>query len=155
MGYKFETEELNFPFENFCFLGMVSFVDPPRPGARAIKLFFHDLTDTQVMDVPYRVFVPGSPLQLSLMFAGKAGAYRSGEPSRCSTLGQAPDLTLTHKTRLERTAKDKHFRLFGASVNYGRKKAYNIGPEKSLSSLVQPSSSLKRKYLKCTFLWYR
>jgi hypothetical protein len=40
IGYKFETDELNFPFENFCFLGMVSFVDPPRPGARAIKLFF-------------------------------------------------------------------------------------------------------------------
>ncbi len=32
--------------------------------------------------------------------------------------------------------RDKHFRLFGTSVNYGREKFYNIGPEKSLSSLA-------------------
>ena len=31
-GFQFDTEDLNFPFKNFCFLGLVSLVDPPRPG---------------------------------------------------------------------------------------------------------------------------
>jgi hypothetical protein len=33
-----------------------------------------------------RVFVLGNPFQPSLMFAGKAGAYLSEAPFRCSTL---------------------------------------------------------------------
>jgi hypothetical protein len=33
------------------------------------------------------VFVPDKPLQPSLMFAGKAGAYLSEAPFRYSTLG--------------------------------------------------------------------
>ena len=32
IGFPFDTEEINFPFHNFCFLGLVSMVDPPRPG---------------------------------------------------------------------------------------------------------------------------
>ena len=32
IGYKFNTDDINFPTQNFCFLGMVSLVDPPRPG---------------------------------------------------------------------------------------------------------------------------
>ncbi len=32
------------------------------------------------------MFVPGKPLQLSLMFASKAGAYLSGAPLHNSTL---------------------------------------------------------------------
>jgi len=33
------------------------------------------------------VFVPGKPFKPSLIFAGKAGAYPSEAPFRCSTLG--------------------------------------------------------------------
>jgi hypothetical protein len=36
------------------------------------------------------LFVPGKPLQASLMFAGKAGAYPSEAPFMCSSLGLAP-----------------------------------------------------------------
>ena len=32
LGYKFNTDDINFPTQNFCFLGMVSLVDPPRPS---------------------------------------------------------------------------------------------------------------------------
>ena len=32
IGYPFDTDEMNFPFKNFRFLGLVSLVDPPRPG---------------------------------------------------------------------------------------------------------------------------
>jgi len=31
-GFQFDTEDANFPQKNFCFLGLVSLVDPPRPG---------------------------------------------------------------------------------------------------------------------------
>jgi len=41
------------------------------------------------------VFVPDKPVQPSLLFAGKTGAYPSEEPLRCSTLGYVPDLTQT------------------------------------------------------------
>ncbi len=58
------------------------------------------------------VFVPGKPLQPSLVFAGKAGAYPSEAPFRYSTLGQATGLTYKHQTRLKRLARDKH----GANV---------------------------------------
>ncbi len=52
-------------------------------------------------------FVLGKPFQPSLMFAVKAGAYLTEAPFRCSTLGQAPDLTHKHQTRLERLAKQE------------------------------------------------
>ena len=32
LGYPFNSEDVNFPLNNFCFLGMISLVDPPRPG---------------------------------------------------------------------------------------------------------------------------
>ena len=32
IGFEFNTEEVNFPLDNLRFLGMVSLVDPPRPG---------------------------------------------------------------------------------------------------------------------------
>ncbi len=38
------------------------------------------------------MFVPGEPLKTSVMFAGKAGAYMSEAPFRCSILGLAPGL---------------------------------------------------------------
>ncbi len=43
-----------------------------------------------------RVLVHGKPFQPSLMFAGKARAYPSEAPFRCSTLGQARGLTHKH-----------------------------------------------------------
>jgi hypothetical protein len=50
------------------------------PGAIIIKL---------IAAVIYgaKMFVPGKPLQPLLGFVGKAGAYPSEEPFRCSTLG--------------------------------------------------------------------
>jgi sodium/potassium-transporting ATPase subunit alpha len=36
IGFEFNTEEVNFPLDNLRFLGMVSLVDPPRPG----KIYF-------------------------------------------------------------------------------------------------------------------
>ncbi len=38
------------------------------------------------------MYVPGKPFQPSLMFAGKAGAYPSEAPFRCSSLGSYPRL---------------------------------------------------------------
>ena len=38
------------------------------------------------------MFVPSKPFQPSLIFVGKAGAYPSEQPFRCSTLGSAPAL---------------------------------------------------------------
>lgn len=29
-GFKFDTEELNFPTEKLCFVGLMSMIDPPR-----------------------------------------------------------------------------------------------------------------------------
>jgi hypothetical protein len=43
-----------------------------------------------------REFVPVKPFQPSLMFSGKAGAYLSEAPFRCSTQGEALGLTHEH-----------------------------------------------------------
>ncbi|RZF40041.1 hypothetical protein LSTR_LSTR002444 [Laodelphax striatellus] len=32
LGYKFVTENPNFPMKNLCFLGLMSMIDPPRPA---------------------------------------------------------------------------------------------------------------------------
>lgn len=29
-GFAFDTEEVNFPTENLCFIGLMSMIDPPR-----------------------------------------------------------------------------------------------------------------------------
>ncbi len=75
------------------------------------------------------------------MFAGKAGAYPSEAPFRCSTLGQVPGLTRKHQTRLERLARDKHSSLIRKSVNYGCKKFYGTGPWPFQSSLMFASKA--------------
>jgi sodium/potassium-transporting ATPase subunit alpha len=31
-GFPFDTDDINFPIWELCFLGMISLVDPPRPG---------------------------------------------------------------------------------------------------------------------------
>ncbi len=49
------------------------------------------------------------------MFAGKAGAYLSEAPFRCSTLGLAPGLT---QTKQERLARDKQAGSLRKFVNY-------------------------------------
>ncbi len=74
------------------------------------------------------MFVPDKHFQPSLMFASKAGANLGEALFRCSTQGQAPDLTSKHLTRLEKLASDKHFSLLQTFVNYGREKFYNIEP---------------------------
>uniref|UniRef100_A0A914CA35 Sodium/potassium-transporting ATPase subunit alpha n=1 Tax=Acrobeloides nanus TaxID=290746 RepID=A0A914CA35_9BILA len=38
-NFKFDTDEPNFPLENLCFLGLISMIDPPRPGVpEAVRL---------------------------------------------------------------------------------------------------------------------
>ncbi len=97
--------------------------------------------------------VPGKLFQPSLMFAGKAGAYTSEVPFRCSTLGWAPGFTHKHQTRLERLAKDKHSSLLRKSVNYGRiffiveEPAILISPVKSLQ--LRSQGTLLYRYLTC------
>ncbi len=57
------------------------------PGAKVIKLF----TAVSYKILQYaRALVPGKLFQPIVMFVGKAGAYPSEVPFRCSTLGQAP-----------------------------------------------------------------
>jgi hypothetical protein len=75
-----------------------------------------------------RVFVPGKPFQLSLMFLDKARSLpKGGVPERyIAQVGSC--LTHKHRTRLERPARDKHPRFFGKFINYGHKKFCNIGP---------------------------
>ena len=29
-GFEFDTDEVNFPLEGFCFVGLMSMIDPPR-----------------------------------------------------------------------------------------------------------------------------
>jgi hypothetical protein len=53
------------------------------PGANVIKLF-----TTVSYDFSYATeFVPGKPFQPSLMFVGRARAYTSDTPFRCSSQG--------------------------------------------------------------------
>ncbi len=55
------------------------------------------------------MFVLNKPLQLSLMFVGKARANPSEAPFSCSTLGYAPLLNPKHLTTLERPTGVKYF----------------------------------------------
>ncbi len=83
------------------------------------------------------------PFQPSLMFATKATAFPNGaSPLSGKVLG----LTLQHKTRLERLARDKHSSPLGALVNYGRKKFYNIGPRCHFLNLFSSSLTLLQKW---------
>jgi hypothetical protein len=54
-----------------------------RPGPDLVKRF-----NSVINEFFYyaRVFVPGKPFQISLMFASKAVAYSSGTPFKDSTL---------------------------------------------------------------------
>ncbi len=74
------------------------------------------------------MFVPGKPLQPSLMFEGKAGAYPSEAPFRCSTLKEAAGHTLKHQTRSERLASDRLSSLLRKTVNYGQKSFETLAP---------------------------
>lgn len=29
-GFQFDTDDVNFPVENLCFVGLISMIDPPR-----------------------------------------------------------------------------------------------------------------------------
>ncbi len=92
-----------------------------------------------------RMFVPGRPFQLRLIFESKSRTYLSETPFGCSTIGQAPALTHKHQSRLKEPARNTHSSLF---VNYGRKKLYNIGPRTEVLNckthqLITPYRSLR------------
>lgn len=60
-GFKFNTDEINFPMDNLCFVGLISMIDPPQaavpdavgkcrsagikvnPGASQMPLTYHKL----------------------------------------------------------------------------------------------------------------
>ncbi len=64
------------------FNSSTNLVDVMPTGPNVIKLF-----TAIIYDFLYaRVFFPGKPFQLSLMFASVAGAYLSGAPFKVSTL---------------------------------------------------------------------
>ncbi len=65
------------------------------------------------------------------MFAGKAGAYLSEAPCRCSSLGWALGLAHKHYTRLERLVRDKRSRLLWKNVTYARKMFIKSWPGQS------------------------
>ncbi len=73
-----------------------------------------------------KVFVPGMPFQLNIMFAGKTNSLPlSVAPERCFTqLGAG--LTRKHRIRIGLTGTNTLG--FMIIVNYARKKFYNIGP---------------------------
>jgi hypothetical protein len=50
------------------------------------------------------------------MFVNKTIAFLSETHLGCSTLGQAPDLTYKHQTRVVMLARDKHPRLLDPFV---------------------------------------
>ncbi len=93
------------------------------------------------------MFVPGKPLQPSLMFVGKArGLPWSGAPVRC-LIWIGSGFTCKHETMLERLTRDKHSSLLQKSVNYGRKKFYSTGP-RGVNPLCWP-----RNQGKYSFYW--
>ncbi len=49
-GFAFDADEVNFPTENLCFVGLISMIDPPRAAvpdavgkcrSAGIKVLFH------------------------------------------------------------------------------------------------------------------
>jgi hypothetical protein len=72
-------------------------------------------------------------LYLRVMPANVARSlHSSGGPERCFTqVGSG--LTSKHWTRQERLARDKHSSLLRKSVNYGRNKFYDTGPQERIS----------------------
>jgi hypothetical protein len=90
------------------------------------------------------VFVSGKYCQPSLMFVGKDRSLPyCGASERCFIhLGSG--LTSKHWARLERLARDKHSSLLQKTVNYGRKKFYNIGPRQDY--MFEEMKKLSEKY---------
>jgi hypothetical protein len=92
------------------------------PRAQLYKTFL-----SKVKDFRNQVFAPAKPLQPILMFESKPGAYPSEASFRCSTLGQASDLTSKDWTKLERFAEAKCPSLLRTFIIYGQKCFYYIG----------------------------
>jgi hypothetical protein len=97
------------------------FVMNAHTGINVIKLFTPVIYNCSHQA---RVFVTGQPLQPSLLFVTKDGAFPIGAHKRSSTLG----LTHKYRTRLERLARDKLYSLLRAFANYGCRMFYNIRP---------------------------
>ena len=68
-GFAFDTEEVNFPTENLCFIGLMSMIDPPRaavPDAVG-KCRSAGIKVTQIkMEIKYLVHVKLFQLACSL-----------------------------------------------------------------------------------------
>jgi hypothetical protein len=56
------------------------------------------------------------------MFVGKARASLRVKQFKCNSLGHVPGFSYKHKTKLKKTARDKHSSLLQKFINNGRKK---------------------------------
>jgi hypothetical protein len=93
------------------------------PGLSIIKLFLAVIYECSYKA---RVFVPGKPFQLSLMFVSKIRSLPKVERLKGALLGWAP--ALLAKIGLgEKDLPGANVSLFGIFVNCSCKKFYNIG----------------------------
>ncbi len=99
------------------------------PGVNVTKLF------SEFTNVTNKSVCPGKPFQPSLIFAGKAGAYKNEVSFKCFTIGQASGLTHKHQTRL--VILDKHSCLL--------LKFYNIGPNVNIIKLFYIFTNVTNK----------
>ncbi len=86
-----ETNTLAY-YENMSFSAVKNLI-VKAPLAIVIKLF---TAVSYNFSIYARAFITNKPFQPSLMFAGKAGAFPSEAPFKCSTLGLAPDFIHKH-----------------------------------------------------------
>ncbi len=88
-------------------------------GPNVIKLFCPQFTD---FHNKLDCFVPGKPFQPSLMFVGKAGAYRVKHLSISTLEGRLLALpTNIRLDSLEKLVRNKHSSILQKFVNYGQK----------------------------------
>ncbi len=102
-----------------------SFFNLPRKGSDVAQFYRSFYGRNLLMLIKARVFVPGRPFQLTLMFA-QTGAYPSEEPFKYSNIGQAPILIRKRQTWVERPAWHKRPSLLQKFVNYSGKKVRNF-----------------------------
>ncbi len=95
------------------------------------------------------MFVLDKPLQPSLMFVGKAGAYPGVEQFKCTSLGLAPGLSCKYWMWLERPVREKLSSLLQKIVNYSCKKFHASNTWFMLSGgrNLKTSSPASRKVL--------
>jgi hypothetical protein len=75
------------------------------------------------------MFVPGKPLQPSLLFMNKLELIQVKHLSGAPFYGRLLALPTNIRLGWKRNVGDKHSSLLPKFVTYGRKKFYNVGPQ--------------------------